>query len=139
MAVIIYKYNGKCEGHSNSDIRWLTVDDMEVFNEHLKLCGQRQLEQTKWIAIRNEATYCLLFENGVPVARACVERYSDDAWEVGDVRVVRDFRNRGFAYQVCAFVLQYVLENKKTPTMRTEEDNHPMRRVIEKLGFTPME
>ena len=138
MAEIIYKYNGKSKEQINADIRGLTANDMEVFNEHLKLCSQRTLEQTEWIAIQNEATYCLLFENGVPAARACVERYSDDAWEVGDVRVVREYRNRGLAYEVCAFVLQYVLENKKTPTMRTEEDNRPMRRVIEKLNFTPM-
>lgn len=80
----------------------------------------------------------MLFENGVPVARACVEKYSEDTWEVADVRVVRNFRNRGYAYDVCSFVLQYILNNGKNATIRTEEDNSAMKRVIEKLGFTPL-
>jgi len=58
---------------------------------------------------------------------------------VADVRVSRDYRNQGFAYAVCIFVLNYILENKKVPTIRTEEDNFAMQRVIEKIGFCPFQ
>jgi len=36
---------------------------------------------------------------------------------------------------VCAYVLEYILENNRIPTIRTEEDNYPMQKVISKLGF----
>ena len=79
-----------------------------------------------------------MFENGIPVARACVEKYSNEAWEVADVRVVKSYRNKGFAYRVSLFVLKYILDNGKTATIRTEEDNYSMQRVISKLGFMPL-
>ncbi len=97
------------------------------------------MEQRIWDEVCEEGTlYCLLFEKGTPVARACVEKYSEEAWEIADVRVVKSFRNRGFACEVCSFVLQYILDNNKNATIRTEEDNYPMQRVIEKLGFIPL-
>lgn len=33
------------------------------------------------------------------------------------------------------FVLAYILEQGKAATIRTEEDNNSMQRVIEKLGL----
>jgi len=32
-------------GGSKSDIRWLTVDDYDIFAEHLALCGQKICEK----------------------------------------------------------------------------------------------
>ena len=69
------------------------------------------------------------------VARACVEKYSLNAWEVADVRTAAPYRARGYASAVCAFVLDYILAHGRTATIRTEADNVKMQRVIEKLGF----
>lgn len=138
MPEIIYHFPGKEAKKPQSDIRWLSVNDLNIFNEHLSLCGQRSLDQSTWDEIYNEGTqYCVLFVDSVPAARACVEKYSADAWEVADVRVARPFRNRGLAFDVCSGVLQYILNHGKIATIRTEEDNTPMQRVIEKLGFVP--
>ena len=139
MAEIIYGYHEKTVRETSSRVRWISDNELSLLNEHLSLCSQRLLDQEIWDSICSEGSiYCLLFENGVPVARACVEKYSEDTWEVADVRVVRNFRNRGYAYDVCSFVLQYILNNGKNATIRTEEDNSAMKRVIEKLGFTPL-
>lgn len=138
MPEIIYHFPGKEAKKPRSNIRWLSVNDLNIFNEHLSLCGQGSLDQSTWDEIYNEGTqYCVLFVDSVPAARACVEKYSADAWEVADVRVARPFRNRGLAFDVCSCVLQYILDYGKTATIRTEEDNTPMQRVIEKLGFVP--
>lgn len=139
MAEIVYQFPGSLNKKASSDIRWLSADNLDLYNNHLSLCGQKSLEQSIWDEVYKEGTiYCLLFEKGVPVARACVEKYSEEAWEIADVRVVQSFRNRGFACEVCSFVLQYILDNNKNATIRTEADNYPMQRVIEKLGFTPL-
>lgn len=118
-------------------IRWLTVDDYDIFCEHLKLCGQRILERTKWEQAYAEGTiYCGLFIDGKIICRACVEKYSSNAWEVSDVRTVRQYRKNGYAHQVCSFVLKYILHHGKTATIRTEEDNQAMKQVITDLGFS---
>ena len=139
MAEILYKYF--LEDNSKSDtslcIRWLGKEELQVFNNHLELCGQSVIDDTLWDAIYKEGTiYAGIFIDSMMVARACVEKYSNEAWEIADVRVAREFRNKGFAYNVCLYVLQYILENRKIPTMRTEEDNYPMQKVIAKMGFT---
>ena len=119
------------------NVRWLLSDDYDLFCGHLKLCGQHVLERTKWEQVYSDGTeYCGLFIDGVMVCRACVEKYSLNVWEVGDVRTVRSYRGRGYAHQVCSFVLKYILQQGKTATIRTEEDNNAMKNVITDLGFS---
>ena len=139
MAEIVYQFvEGKVENNTQS-IRWILRGELDLFNAHLSLCSQSLLGKREWEEIYDEGTiYCILFENGIPVARACVEKYSNEAWEVADVRVAKSHRNKGFAYEVSSYVLKYILDNKKNATIRTEEDNIPMQRVISKLGFPPL-
>ena len=138
MAEIIYQYPLKSTNcFENDSIQWLNVDDLDVFNKHLSECGQRSVSGAVWKQIQESGTrYCGLFVGSNMIARACVEKYSDTKWEVADVRTVKAYRNRGFAFQVCNFVLQYILAHEKTATIRTEEDNFAMQSVIAKLGFT---
>ena len=118
-------------------IKWLSKEDLHVFNNHLAMCGQAAIDNTLWNAIFEEGTiYAGLFIDSKMVARACVEKYSNEAWEIADVRVAREYRNKGLAYNICSYVLEYILENKRIPTMRTEADNYPMQKVISKLRFT---
>lgn len=139
MPEIVYQLVGSKVENNTWNIRWISREELELFNTHLSLCSQNLLEQGVWEKIYDEGTiYCILFENGIPVARACVEKYSNEAWEVADVRVVKSHRNKGFAYEVSLFVLKNILDNNKKATIRTEEDNYPMQRVISKLGFIPL-
>ena len=138
MAEIIYQYPSQTASDSESNnIRWLTADDFDIFNKHLVACGQNPISVATWSNIQEEGTiYCGFFSENVMVARACVEKYSDTKWEVADVRTVKDYRSHGFAFAVCHFVLQYILSHSKIATIRTEEDNFAMQKVIAKLGFT---
>ena len=140
MSETIYKFGGHTSPSGSDGVRWVNVDELELFNRHLSLCGQRQLSQAVWDDIYAAGTiYCLRFVEGIPVGRACVEKYSDEFWEVSDVRTAKDYRNRGYATETCAFVMNYILHCGKTPTIRTEDDNYSMKRIIEKLGFFPIE
>ena len=139
MAEIVYQFVGNKVENNTQSIRWISREELDIFNTHLSLCSQNILTQSVWEEIYDEGTiYCILFENGIPVAHACVEKYSNEAWEVADVRVVKSHRNKGFAYEVSLFVLKYILDSSKKATIRTEEDNYPMQRVISKLGFMPL-
>lgn len=137
MAEIVYEYpNPQCACPVASGIDWLGEEDYDVFAEHLRLCGQSAIDRGVWLRIHAKGTiYCVLRVEGRPVARACVEKYSPERWEVADVRVANAYRCRGYGEAVCLFVLKYILENGKTATIRTEADNAVMRRVIEKMGF----
>ena len=139
MAEELYKYcsNDTKEIDSLLCIRWLEKNECNVFNEHLEICGQSIIPTTLWNEIYEEGTiYAGLFVDDKMVARACVEKYSDDYWEVGDVRVAVPYRNQGYAHEICAYVLNYIVLQMKKPTMRTEESNVIMQHVIEDLGFT---
>lgn len=138
MAEIIYIYDKNIvQNDISSNIRWLEIEkDYDVYNQHIELCGQKSMSKTTWNDIYCYGTiYCGLFIDEIMVARACVEKYSDDCWEVADVRVVQEYRNKGYAKAVCQYVLSFILENQKKPTIRTEENNYTMQRVIASLGF----
>ena len=137
---ILFQFTGKTEDlkidKHNRCIRWLTEQDYSIFSHHLKLCGQKPLSKKIWNEIYRDGTiYCGMFENGNMIARACIEIISPNQWEIADVRVVEEYRNQGCAFQICQFVLSYILENNKTPTIRTKDTNYPMQKVIANLGF----
>jgi len=122
---------------TDQNVRWLTVDDYDIFCDHLKMCGQRIIEKAEWDQVYAEGTvYCAFNYDGKMVCRACVEKYSLNAWEIGDVRTVRQYRGNGYAHQVCSFVLKYILQQGRTATIRTEQDNWAMQKVITDLGFS---
>lgn len=136
MELLHKKTEMNCMVPENLNIRWLAADEHSIFREHLELCGQKPFPEAAW----NEAydmgiIYCGFFVDGKMAGRACVEKYSQSAWEVADVRVAKPYRNRGYAYQLCCFVLAYILSQGKTATIRTEEDNIAMQKVIQKIGF----
>lgn len=136
MKILYYTRRAAESAAPNPAVRSLAVGEYAVFCTHLALCGQRALDESDWKGIYDEGTiYCGLFVNGEMVARACVEKYSLNAWEVADVRTAALHRGKGYARAVCAFALDYILSQGKTATIRTEEDNAAMRRVIERLGF----
>ncbi|MBQ3708185.1 MAG: GNAT family N-acetyltransferase [Clostridia bacterium] len=137
MEILYFTRNFTENIEMSQTIRWLTVDDYDRFCEHLSLCGQHVLELPDWKQAYAEGTvYCGLFIGGKIVCRACVEKYSSHAWEVADVRTARPYRGNGYARQVCAFVLKYILQQGRTATIRTEEDNLAMKNVIADLGFS---
>ena len=139
MAETVYVYRGPMPDTPQVDVRWLAPSEYEVFARHLALCGQKPLPKEDWDTNETDGiTYCGLFADGEMVARAVVERYSEECWEVSDVRTVKAYRNRGYADAVCRFVMRLILDSGRTPTIRTEDDNAAMRRVIEKLGFVKL-
>lgn len=121
----------------SQNIRWLTLDDYDIFCKHLKLCRQQPLQKEKWEeAYANGIVYCGLFDCENMISRACVEKYSQNAWEISDVRTAHQYRENGYAHQVCLFILKYILQQGKTATIRTEETNHAMKKVISDLNFS---
>ena len=137
MEILYYTRKPAENAAPNPAVRWLSLEDYDVFCNHLALCGQRAFDESDWKEIYEEGTlYCGLFVNGEMVARACAEKYSLNVWEVADVRTAAPHRGKGYAFAVCAFVLESILAQGKTATIRTEEDNVKMQRVIEKLGFS---
>jgi len=67
-----------------------------------------------------------------------VEKYSKEAWEIADVRVIKSHRNKGLACDISRYVLEYILKNNKKATIRTESANYLMQCVISKLRFIPL-
>ena len=122
-------------------IRWLDpARDLDAFVQHLRDRDPNYaLSHETWKGWADSGIdYCGLFKGGIIVARAAVERYSAEAWETADVRVISAERGKGYAKQVCHFVTAFILDSGKRATCRTEEDNKAMRHIIHALGFEEM-
>lgn len=79
--------------------------------------------------------YFLLFADGEPVARACVELIGGAFREVGDVRVAKAWRKKGYGTAVSAHVLNAILAPGQIATCRTMPDNAGMNEIIAHLSF----
>ena len=111
---------------------------MAIFNEHLKLSKQNQIDDIKWLdnlLYEESIKYCILFHCDLPVARGAIEPYSDNAWEAADIRSADEYRGKGFAKEILSFLSKYIIENGRIATCRTEDDNHAMLNVIKSLGY----
>jgi RimJ/RimL family protein N-acetyltransferase len=134
----------KFEPDEKSEIRWLKLPD-DLYAVHLFakdrdpdiIFDEKESYETfkKWY--ENGDIYCAVFVNDRIVATAAVEKYSDDKWETGSVRVLQAERNKGYAKQICYFVTKFILDSGYIATCRTEEHNIAMQKVIHALGFTP--
>lgn len=119
-------------------VRRLGPKERALLNRHLRLCQQQPMARKQWRKIiQPDIGYYGLFVDDKMVARACVEKLTDRYWEISDVRVAQEHRNRGNATAICSFVTNEILESGKIPTIRTKQDNAAMRKVIQKLHFRP--
>ncbi len=136
---ILFRYTKRTlPPFSSTQIRWLGPDERRLFNAHLRLCDQNAISIKKWNAIiKTGVHYCGLFVDNQMVARACIEKLTDRYWEISDVRVAKEYRDRGYATAICSFVANEILSSNRIPTIRTEKDNAAMRKVIKKLKFQP--
>ena len=93
------------ESSATDNIRWLQADkDYALFLEHLQLCGrQNPLPEAVWSSMfEGGIKYCGLFQEKVLVARAAIEPYHDEKWDVGDIRVVTSCCCLGYGRQIYA-------------------------------------
>ena len=136
---ILFQYmEGTLPSFPSTKIRWLGPDERRLFNAHLRLCDQNTLSLKKWNGImKTGIRYCGLFVDNKMVVRACIEKLTDRYWEISDVRVAQEYRNRGYATAICSFVANEILLNNRIPTIRTEKNNAAMRKVIKKLKVQP--
>ena len=136
---ILFRYmEGTLPSFPYAQIRWLGSDERRLFNAHLRLCGQNTLSIQKWNGImKTGVRYCGLFVDNKMAARVCIEKLTNRYWEISDVRVAKEYRDRGYATAICSFVANEILSSNRIPTIRTEKDNTAMLKVIQKLKFQP--
>lgn len=96
---------------------------------NISVCDVRKIDAAE------DIQYYGLFYNDNQVARGCIEKYSYEFWEAADIRTIPECRNKGFGYQITAFLTKMIVENGKTATCRTLPNNIGMNRVIEKCGY----
>ena len=137
MAEIIYHLKQYTAAPHQSNIVWLGENDMDKFNQHLVLVGQ-QPGRDDWLKEMHDtgiARYCLLYHDGLPVARGAVEPLNADVWEAADMRTAKAYHGRGFAKEMLRFLSQYIIQHGKIASCRTEADNDAMQAVIKSIGY----
>ncbi|MCL2532208.1 MAG: GNAT family N-acetyltransferase [Oscillospiraceae bacterium] len=141
MAEVVYCLNAYVGEPCKSQVKWLGENDVAQLNAHLHLCEQSPMDESQFRALyqQNIARYCLLYIDGVPVARGAVERYSENTWEAADIRVARKYRGKGLAKEMLRFLSQHIIAYGKIATCRTQEDNVAMQKIIHAVGYIQKE
>ena len=79
--------------------------------------------------------YCVVVEDGQIASIAAEYRCADDAWMVAAVSTAPAFQQRGYAKAVVSFVTQGILDAGRIAFCQTRQDNIPMMRTAESVGF----
>jgi RimJ/RimL family protein N-acetyltransferase len=79
--------------------------------------------------------YCAIVEDGQIASVAAEYRCADEAWMVAAVMTATVFQRRGYAKAVVSFVTQEILDAERTAFCLTRQDNLPMIRTAESVGF----
>ena len=117
-------------------VRWLDWEaDFEMAQHFWSPCNP--LTRQVWDGARNAGyRYCAVVENKQITAIAAEYRFSDDVWMLAAVATAEASRRRGYGKQVCAFVTAHILESGRTAICGTREDNLPMIRTAESIGYS---
>ena len=136
----------KYELAENTEIRSLKIPDdlflLYLFHKDRKpdiVFNEKEMIENYQQWYEKGCIYYILLVDERIVATAAIEKYSNDKWEAADVRVLRSERNKGYGKQIVYFVTKCILDHGITATCYTEDDNIPMQKVINSLGFTPYE
>jgi len=79
--------------------------------------------------------YCAVVEDGQIASIAAEYRCADDAWMVAAVSTAPAFQRRGYAKAVVSFVTHGILDARRIAFCQTRQDNIPMIRTAESVGF----
>ena len=118
------------------DARWLQPDsDYELakaYWEHWK----QPLSHATW-AKAHEFGYRHAARTAErrTASTAGVWRFSEEAWEVVAVSTLEDFRRKGFAQQLVAFVTAQILGAGRLATCSTRDDNGAMVATAKSVGY----
>lgn len=130
---------------SRHAVRWLSPhQDYPLARDYWLTCpsaGQDILTQDDWQQAHELGTSYAAVTSGEGeheriLSIAAVVRYSEVAWEVGDVSTADPaFRRQGLGTSACSFVAQYILGSGRIATLTTSLDNRPLHQTAEKIGF----
>lgn len=126
------------------EIRYLEMpQDLEAYQKHLqdhdpdyKIPPRvlRSWDKTGPFGIK--AQYIGLFVKEEMIARGCIERYSENAWEAADIRVVKRFRGKDYGKMITRHITMEILSQGRVATCRTKETNLVMQHILQALGYT---
>lgn len=120
---------------STSQVRWLDREQdftlaQAYWPPHLPLTPEI------WAEIHELGYhYCAVVVEGQIASLAAEYRYSDDAWMVAAVSTASAFQRRGYGKAVVSFVTQRILDAGRIAFCQTRQDNIPMIRTAESVGF----
>ena len=117
-------------------VRWLDWEaDFEMVQRFWPT--KTPLKQQEWQEFRDAGyRYCAAVEDKQIVAVAAEYRFSDEAWMLAAVGTVEAYRRRGYGKQVCTFVTAHILKSGRIATCGTRENNLPMIRMAESIGYS---
>jgi RimJ/RimL family protein N-acetyltransferase len=121
--------------------RWWQVEDWAAARDaHQEMWprddGWTFWSEEEWRRLYSEGyRYCDLLVDGRAVATAGLWPRTSEEWGPIAVGTAPAHRNKGYGKAIVSFVTRTILDAGRTAVIVTREDNAPMRRVAEVLGY----
>ena len=87
----------------------------------------------------NDRKTFVIKEKNIVVAMASIGRLTKNEGWVFDVFTPVEFRGRGYASDLVAFLASKILDLGKTPMLFTDLKNETSNKIYQEIGFTPIE
>lgn len=95
--------------------------------------NEKDLEEAEQF-IREQCFYGI-FVGSKLVSVACIQVKLPEIWILGGFYTKPEYRNRGYATSLASFLVKEALKETDRVGLHVRADNHPARRVYEKVGF----
>jgi len=113
--------------YEKSDIRTLTLKDIDTILEHYKLVSNKDY----LVSRINDKSIFGIYENNT--LAGFIGIHSEGS--IGMLEIFPEFRRKGYGYILEAFVIEQLLDKGYTPYCHVVEGNNPSYKLQEKLGY----
>lgn len=119
-------------------LKWWRVSDWQEAYKAIKEMwpDSEPWAEEEWNELYSQGyRYCAVLRHGRAVAAAGLWPRTENEWEVIAVGTAPGYRNRGYSKAIVSFVTEEILESGRNATITTCNENTPMLKIIERLGY----
>lgn len=118
-------------------VRWLAPQaDFYRYQQMLQTRGVAPPTLEEWLEWHAQGySFAASVHQGTIRAIAAVLKHSESDWELAGVRTLEAHQRQGHGTAVSSFLTEYILSRQQRAICHTHDDNLPMRRILDKLGY----
>jgi|Deesub1362A_J573_1020465.scaffolds.fasta_scaffold00214_29 GNAT superfamily N-acetyltransferase len=95
--------------------------------------GEKEIKEAE--SFLKDQPFYGIFINSMLVSVACIQAKLPQIWVLGGFYTKPEYRNQGYATSLASFLVKEAFKETDHVGLHVRADNHPAKRVYEKVGF----